>query len=90
MAVMVTMTLKTDAATYQSVHAGLINLAGSAGLLFHSGHEIPGGIAVVDFWPSAEAFQKFMDGPAGEGLKASGIAQPDDVRITPVLTASKG
>ncbi len=90
MAVMVTLTLKTDAATYEKAHVGLIPAASSAGLLFHSGREVPGGVAVVDFWPTAEAFQAFMAGPAGQGLGALGIAQPDDVTITPVLTASKG
>jgi hypothetical protein len=28
-----------------------------------------------------------MEGPAGEGLKASGIPVPDDVEFTPVLNA---
>jgi hypothetical protein len=65
-------------------------VAGSAGLIFHSGREVPGGVAVVDFWPTAEAFQDFMAGPAGEGLAALGIAPPDDVQITHVLTADKG
>ena len=90
MAVMVTFTLKTDAPTYQKLHAGLIAAAGPAGLLFHSGHEVPGGIEIVDFWPSAEAFQSFMAGPADEGMKASGIAMPDDMKFTPVLNASHG
>ena len=88
MAVMITLTLKTDAATYQKAHGGLIAAASAAGLLFHSGREIPGGIAVVDFWPTAEAFQGFMAGPAGQGLAALGIPQPDDVAFVPVLTAA--
>ena len=87
MAVMVTFTLKTDAATYQTMHSELLAVARPAGLLFHSGSEVAGGIAIVDFWPSAEAFQSFMDGPAGEGLKAAGISAPDDLKITPVLNA---
>jgi hypothetical protein len=90
MAVMITLTLKTDAATYQKAHAGLIPAASAAGMLFHSGREVPGGIAVMDFWPTAEAFQAFMAGPAGAGLASLGIPQPDDVAISPVLTASKG
>lgn len=90
MAVMVTLTLKIDSATYQQAHSGLIGQAGAAGLLFHSGREVPGGVAIVDFWPTAEAFQGFMAGPAGDGLKAMGIPEPDDVQITPVLTADKG
>ena len=90
MAVMVTLTLKTNAETYLRAHTGLIAAAGSAGLLFHSGREVPGGVAVVDFWPTAEAFQGFMAGPAGAGLAALGIPQPDDVAITPVLTAAAG
>ncbi len=90
MAVMVTMTLKTTAATYEKAHAGLIAPASAAGLIFHSGREVPGGVAVVDFWSTAEAFQGFMSGAAGQALAALGIAQPDDVAFTPVLTASKG
>ncbi len=87
MAVMVTLTLKTDAATYQRLHAQLMSVARPAGLLFHSGREVPGGIAIVDYWPSREAFQGFMEGPAAEGMKASGIPAPDDIEFTPVLTA---
>ena len=90
MAVMVTLTLNTDAETYRKGHAGLIGAAGAAGLLFHSGREVPGGIAVIDFWPSAEAFQGFMDGTAAEGLQALGIPPPGDVEIVPVLTADSG
>jgi len=90
MAVMVTLTLKTDAANYERLHAELVKAAVPAGLIFHSGREVPGGIAVTDFWPSGEAFQSFMGGPAGAGMAAAGIPQPDDVQITPVLTASKG
>ena len=90
MAVKVTLTLKTDAATYQKAHAGLIPVASAAGMLFHSGREVPGGVEVTDYWPTAEAFQAFMAGPAGQGLASLGIPQPDDVVITPVLTASKG
>ncbi len=90
MAVMVTLTLKTDPATYQKAHAGLIGAAGAAGMLFHSGREVPGGIAVIDFWPSAEAFQGFMQGGAGEAMMALGIVHPTDVEVTPVLTADHG
>jgi len=56
-------------------------------MLFHSAHEVDGQVAVVDFWPSAEAFQSFMAGPAGEGMQASGIPAPDDVAFTTVLNA---
>ncbi len=87
MAVMVTFTLKTDVAKYQALHAQLLAVARPAGLIFHSGYEVTGGIAIVDFWPTAESFQSFMGGPAGEGLKASDIAQPDDVKIQSVLNA---
>jgi hypothetical protein len=90
MAVMVTLTLKTDKATYEKAHAGLIAVAGSAGMLFHSGREVAGGIAVTDFWNSADAFQGFMGGAAGQALQSLGIPQPDDVAIVPVLTADKG
>ena len=87
MAVMVTLTLKTDVQTYQSLHAQLLNLTLPADLLFHSAYESGGHVSVVDFWTSVEAFQSFMAGPAGEGMKASGIPAPDDVKFTPVLNA---
>jgi hypothetical protein len=87
MAVMVTLTLKTDVQTYQTLHGELLKAAIPAGMLFHSAHEVDGQVKVVDFWPSAEAFQSFMAGPAGEGMKASGIPVPDDVTFTPLLNA---
>ena len=87
MAVMVTLTLKTDVQTYQSVHPQMLPLAIEAGLLFHSAHEAGGQVAVVDFWPSADAWNSFAAGPMAEGMKAVGIAAPDDVEITPVLNA---
>ena len=59
MAVMVTLTIKTDVATSQRLHGQMLAMARSAGLLFHSGREVPDGIAVVDFWPSEEAFRSF-------------------------------
>ena len=87
MAVMVTLTLKTDVETYQKLHGQLLAAAIPAGMLFHSAHESGGNVAVVDFWPSQEAFEAFMGGPAGEGMKASGVPLPDDVKFTPVLNA---
>ena len=49
-------------------------------------HEADGSnVSVVDFSPSAEAFQSFMAGPAGEGMKANGIPAPDDVKFTAAL-----
>jgi hypothetical protein len=87
MAVMVTLTIKTDAATYQKLHDQMLAMARSAGLLFHSGREVPGGIAIVDFWPSEEAFRSFAAGALAGGMSAAGLAQPDDLTITPVLSA---
>jgi hypothetical protein len=87
MAVMVTLTIKTDVATYQGLHGQMLAMARSAGLLFHSGREVPGGIAVVDFWPSEEAFRSFSAAALAEGMRAAGLTQPDDLTITPVLTA---
>jgi hypothetical protein len=87
MAVMVTFTLKADTETYQSLHAQMLDLAVPAGLLFHSAHELGSQVGIVDFWPSAEAFRSFSEGPLAEGMKASGIAPPHDVKITPVLNA---
>ena len=87
MAVMVTFTLKTDAATYQSLHGQMLGLAIPAGMLFHSAHEVGGQVGIVDFWPSAEAWRAFSEGPLAEGMKASGVAPPDDLEVTPVLNA---
>jgi len=87
MAVMCRFTLKTDVETYQTLHGQTIGQALLSGLLFHSAHEVGSHIGIVDFWPSAEAFQQFMEGTAGEGMKANGIAAPDDVQITPLLNA---
>ena len=87
MPVMVTFTLKTDVETYQGMHDQLLGLAISAGMLFHSGHEVGGQVGIVDFWPSTEAWQSFADGPMAEGMKAGGIAPPDDLKVTTVLDA---
>ena len=87
MAVMVTMTLKLDEQTYRSLHPQMLPQAISAGLLFHSAHEVGSGVRVVDFWPSPEAWRSFLEGPMAEGMKAAGIALPDDIEITPVLNA---
>jgi len=87
MAVMVTFTIKTDPATYQSLHAQMLAMARQAGLLFHSGREVGGHVGIVDFWPSDEAWRAFSQGPLAEGMKAAGIAPPDDLKITPVLNA---
>ena len=87
MAVMVTMTLKTDPATYQSLHAQMFQMATQAGLLFHSGREVGGHVAVVDFWPSEDAWTAFASGPLAQGMKMAGMTPPDDIKVTPVLTA---
>jgi hypothetical protein len=87
MAVMVTFTLKTDVETYQSLHAQMLTMAIPAGMLFHSSHEIGGQVGIVDFWPSAEAWSSFSEGPLAEGMKAGGIAPPDDLKVTALLNA---
>jgi len=87
MAVMVTLTLKVDSQTYQSMHGQLLPLAISNGLLFHSAHEVGSEVAIVDFWPSPEAWRSFSEGPMAEGMTAAGLAPPDDVKVTPVLNA---
>ena len=87
MAVMVTFTLKTDPATYQSIRPHMLPMAISAGMLFHSGREVGGQVGIVDFWPSDEAWRAFSEGPLAEGMKAAGIAPPDDLQVTPVLNA---
>jgi hypothetical protein len=87
MAVMVTFTLKTDPATYQGLHAQMLQLAFPAGLLFHSSHESGGQVGIVDFWPDEQAWSAFAQGPLAEGMKGAGIAPPDDLKITPLLHA---
>jgi hypothetical protein len=88
MAVMVTFTLKTDKATYQSLHAQLLALALPAGLLFHSGREVGGQVGIVDFWPSAEAWRAFAEGPMAQGMKSANVAPPDDLKVTPLINAN--
>jgi hypothetical protein len=87
MAVMVKATIKTDVETYQAMHGQLVPMAKAAGLILHSGREVEGGIEIVDFWPSAEAWQSFLEGPIAEGMKAAGISPLEDVEVTPALTA---
>ena len=87
MAVMVTFTLKSDTETYKNMHDQLLGLAIPAGILFHSAYEAGSQVGIVDFWPSAEAWQSFAEGPMAEGMKASGITPPDDIKVTTVLNA---
>jgi hypothetical protein len=88
MAVMVTFTLKTDKATYQKMHSQMLALATRAGLLFHSSHEVGNQVGIVDFWPSAEAWRVFSEGPLAEGMKSANIAPPDDLKVMPVINAN--
>jgi len=87
MAVMVSFTLKTDAATYQRMHGQFLPAAKAAGLIFHSGRDVRGQVGIVDFWPSEDAWKSFSGGPLANGLKAAGIALPDDLVVAPVLNA---
>jgi hypothetical protein len=87
MAVMVSFTLKTDRATYQRIHPQMLPVARKAGMLFHSSREVHGQIAIVDFWPSEDAWRAFSTGPLVEGMKSAGIAPPDDLVVTPVINA---
>jgi hypothetical protein len=87
MAVMVTLTLDTDVSTYEALHAQLLQAAIPAGMLLHTSYESDGTVKVADVWPSAEAFQAFMAGPAGEGMQAMGIPMPTDVAFQELLHA---
>jgi hypothetical protein len=87
MAVMVTFTLKTDLATYRSLHPKMLPMARAAGLLFHSSRQVGNQVGITDFWPSEEAWRQFSTGPLVEGMKSAGIAPPDDLTVTPVLNA---
>ena len=87
MAVMVSFTLKTDVATYQSMHSQMLAIARPAGMLFHSSHDIGGQVGIVDFWPNEDAWNGFAQGPLAEGMKGAGIAPPDDLKVTPLLNA---
>ena len=84
---MVSFTLKTDVATYRSMHAQMLAIARPAGMLFHSSHEVDGQVGIVDFWPSEDAWNAFAQGPLAEGMKGAGIAPPDDLDVTTVLNA---
>lgn len=85
MAVMVTFTLKTDPKTYEAMHPQMLPLAREAGMIFHSSHELGSQVGIIDFWPSEDAWNSFASGPLAEGMKSSGIAAPDDLKITPLL-----
>ena len=87
MAVMVTLTLKTEPATYRSLHDQMVALARGAGLLFHASYESGGHVGVLDFWPSEEAWNAFAQGPLAEGMKAVGMEPPDDLKVTPLIAA---
>ncbi len=87
MAVMVSFTLKTDPATYEALHGQMLSMALPAGMLFHTSHEVGGQVGIVDVWPSEDAWNSFSNGALAEGMKASGIAPPDDLKITPLINA---
>ena len=67
MAVMVTFTLKSDVETPRGMHDQMLGLAILGGMLFHSAYEVGGQVGIVDFWPSADAWQSFAGGSAGGG-----------------------
>jgi hypothetical protein len=85
--VMVTGTVKMDEATYYKVFKEVHDLANPPeGLIFHAVYEVDGGMSIVDFWTSAEAFQSAMtDGPIGRDLQAEGVAPPTDAKFTTLL-----
>ena len=87
MAVMVTLTLKTDPATYQALHEQMLELARPAGLLFHASYEVGGQVGVVDVWPSEDAWNAFAKGPLAQGMKLAKMQPPDDVKVTPLIYA---
>jgi len=90
MAVMVTLTLKTDPQTYENMHPQMLPMARAAGLIFHSSYAVGNEVAVVDFWPSEDTWNAFASGPLAEGMKGAGIALPDDIKVTELLKADGG
>jgi hypothetical protein len=44
-----------------------------AGLLFHASGPIDGGIGVIDFWESREAFDRFAQERIGPAMAAAGL-----------------
>jgi len=50
-----------------------------AGLLFHASGPIDGGIGVIDFWESREAYDRFAQERIGPAMATAGIAgqQPE-------------
>ena len=81
MAVMVTLTLKTDPATYQSLHEQMLELARPAGLLFHSSYEVGGQVGIVDYWPSEDAWNAFARGPLAQGMKLAKIDKENNLLL---------
>ena len=90
MAVRVSFTLKTDPATYESLHQHMLGLARPAGMLMHTSSEKDGQVAIVDVWPSQEDWDAFSQGPLAEGMKGANVAPPDDLVVTPLLHADLG
>jgi hypothetical protein len=90
MAVMVSFTLKADVQTYQGIHPQMLPVAREAGMIFHTSREMGDEVGIIDIWPSEEAWNNFANGPLAEGMKASGIAPPDDLTVTPLINADAG
>ena len=90
MAVMVSFTLKADRQTYESMHPQMLPMAKQSGMVFHTSREVGGQVAIIDIWPSAATWQAFAEGPLAEGMKASGIAAPDDLEVTELINADAG
>jgi hypothetical protein len=74
---------------YEAVHRS-VNADGSPeGLLVHSAGPIDGGWGVIDFWDSAEAFDRFTQGtlmPALQQLGDRAFSSPPERKDFPVHT----
>ena len=73
---------------YEAVHGHMdIDNDPPAGLVFHSAGPIDGGWGVIDFWESADAFDRFEQGrlmPAVGELGDRAFPGPPDRRDFPV------
>jgi hypothetical protein len=88
--------LKFDGGTqqqYEAVHQHMdVDNNPPEGLIFHSAGPIDGGWGIIDFWESADAFDRFAQGrlmPAVGELGDRAFAGPPDRKEFPVHNYTK-
>ncbi len=88
--------LKFDGGTqgqYDAVHSHMnVDQNPPEGLIFHSAGPIDGGLGVIDFWESREAFDRFAQSrlqTAMQELGDRGMPGPPDIKEFPVHHLTK-